>query len=173
MCFVLGLAPAQIGVLRATPSSATNVVMAAQDLDDGDINPLGALQEALELEKSWHILHYLFTGTSDDTSSPGGSLLDGEELGEDLGYGPARLLGEKQTAAFAHFLENLDLASVQARIDCVEMANLEIYAVPMGAASGGSCEDEVREEVAFYFPRLRDYVVQVVQKRGGLLTWLS
>jgi hypothetical protein len=170
---VLGLSTAQIKALRATPSLATGVIMAVEGLDAGELGQLGPLQEALDLEKSWHILHYLFTGSVDDTRSPGAALLSGEKLGEDIGYGPVRLHGEKATAEFARFLGTLDFAKLRARVSCKQMAAIGIYGAPMGPTHDSSYDDELREEVGFYFPRLKDYVVQVAQRQGGLLVWLS
>ena len=95
----------------------------------------------------------------------------GEELGEDIGYGPVRLHDQKRTAEFARFLESHDLASLLARMNIAEMTNIGIYGMPMG--QGSDYEDGLREEVGYYLPRLRDYVVQVAQNQGGLLTWLS
>jgi hypothetical protein len=166
LCYVLEVSPAQIKVLRATPSLATDVAMAA--MDEGDVSQFGPLEEALDLQKSWHMMHYLFTGSIDDMRSPGAGLLSGEELGEDIGYGPVRLHGEKATAAFARFLESLDREGLLARMNIAEMTNAGVYSMP-----GGDEEDGIREEVGYYFPRLRDYVVQAAQRQGGLLTWLS
>jgi hypothetical protein len=94
LCWVLGLSPAQVKALRATPSLATDVAMAA--MSEGRVNQLGPLQEALDLQKSWHMLHYLFTGSIDDMRSPAAALLSGEELGEDIGYGPVRCMARKR-----------------------------------------------------------------------------
>ena len=58
--YALGLSPAQVKALRAKPSLATDVGSAGLGMG-GDLRQLGPLQESLELEKSWHILHYLFT----------------------------------------------------------------------------------------------------------------
>ncbi len=166
LCYVLAVSPEQIKALRAKPSLATDVAMAA--MGEGDASQFGLLQEALDLQKSWHMLHYLFTGSIDDTRPPGAALLSGEELGEDIGYGPVRLHSEKATAEFARFLENLDIEDVLARMNIAEMAKAGVYSMP-----GGDEEDDIREEVGYYFPQLRDYVLGVTQKQGGLLTWLS
>ena len=169
LCYVLGLTPDQVKALRAAPDLAVEVAMAAMGV--GDASPVGPLQEALDLQKSWHILHYLFTGSIDDTRSPGAGLLSGEELGEDIGYGPARLHDQKRAAEFARFLESHDVATLLARMNVAEMASIGIYGMPRGP---GSDDDRgLREEVGYYFPQLRDYVVQAAQKQGGLLTWLS
>jgi Domain of unknown function (DUF1877) len=161
LCCVLGVSPEQIRALRADPSLATEVAVG-----DGDVRKLGQLQEPLDLHKSWHMLHYLFTGSLDETRLPGAALLSGEELGEDLGYGPVRLHGEQATAEFARFLQGLDAEDLMARMDIGAMANAGVYAV-------SDDDEDLREDVAHFFPQLRDYVVQVAQKQGGLLTWLS
>jgi hypothetical protein len=53
----------------------------------------------VDLHKSWHMFHFLFTGRAEGGSPPGSLLMEGgEEVGEDLGYGPARLIGPADTA---------------------------------------------------------------------------
>jgi hypothetical protein len=47
---------------------------------------IGPFEQALNLEKSWHMLHYLATGHTDVSNAPGDALLTGEPLGEDAGY---------------------------------------------------------------------------------------
>jgi hypothetical protein len=70
---------------------------------------LGPFEQAVSLEKSWHILHYLFTGHVGPSSAPGDLLLTGEDLGDDVGYGPPRLHDETTTRDFSRFLEIQDL----------------------------------------------------------------
>jgi Domain of unknown function (DUF1877) len=89
------------------PPAASEAQRGAFEATPGAIGPF---EQALNLEKSWHILHYLVTGHTDDSSAPGDALLTGESLGEDAGYGPARLHDEIKTREFGQFLETLDLA---------------------------------------------------------------
>jgi hypothetical protein len=134
---------------------------------------IGPFDPALDLEKSWHILHYLFTGDVGPVGSPGDGLLAGEDLGEDVGYGPPRLLDMDGTRTFAQFLEALDLTQLLARMNYQEMLRVGVYSMPMGPGTEAEFESGLREEVGYYFPRLRDYVVSVAAKRGGLLLWIS
>jgi hypothetical protein len=134
---------------------------------------IGPFQQALDLEKSWHILHYLFTGHIDAAKAPGDALLTGEELGEDLGYGAPRLHDEKETRDFARFLQTLDVTRLQERVNFRAMLRAGVYSMPMGSGSDGEYEGEFRAEVASYFPRLRDYVAKAAEKQDGLLIWLS
>jgi hypothetical protein len=133
---------------------------------------IGPLERALSLEKSWHMLHYLFTGHVSPASAPGDLLL-GEDLGEDLGYGPPRLHGPSATREFSDFLQTQDLARLQARVNLEEMARIGVYAMPMGRGSTAEYEGELRSEVGLFFPRLRDYVQAMAAKGNGLLLWLS
>jgi hypothetical protein len=217
MCRILGLSPAQIIALRATPSLASDLArVTAEDQLKGRLaeamnrmppeereaaqaryraaieqapgakeaqarnaaaharlDRLGSFQQALELEKSWHILHYLFTGHVDASNAPGDALLTGEDLGDDVGYGPARLHDETETRDFARFLDTLDVERLQARVNYREMSRIRVYSMQMGAGSDAEYESELHAEVAAYFPRLRDYVARTAEKQGGLLIWLS
>ena len=49
--------------------------------------------------------------------------------------------------------------------------SIDIYGMPRGP--GSDHDSGLREEVGYYFPQLRDYVLLVAQRQGGLLTWLS
>ena len=134
---------------------------------------LARFEQALSIEKSWHILHYLFTGHVGPANAPGDLLLTGEDLGADLGYGPPRLHGPTATRDFSRFLDTLDLARLQARVNLRTMTDIGIYSTPMGRGSEAERERELRNEVGMYFPRLRDYVRKMSEKGNGLLIWIA
>jgi len=138
-----------------------------------EIDPFGPFEPAVDLEKSWHMLHYLFTGHVDEANAPGNALLTGEEIGGDVGYGPCRLHDVAATAVFAEFLTSLDVARLQARVNYRAMSQMQVYAMPRGRGSDAEFEGELRTEVGFYFPRLRDYVAATAARHGGLLIWIS
>jgi hypothetical protein len=137
------------------------------------LGELGPLERALDLQKSWHTLHYLFTGHADVADAPGNALMTGESIGDDVGYGPARLQDENATQAFGQFLGTLDLTQLQARVNLPEMQRVGVYAMPMGPGSNAQYENELRGEVARYFPLLRDYIGAMAEKNSGLLIWIT
>lgn len=100
-------------------------------------------------------------------------LLTGQDLGEDVGYGPARLHDSAASHSFSQFLETQDLASLQRRVNFKEMTQLSLYGVPFGRGPESEYETELRNEVALYFPLLRDYVRVMSEKANGLLFWNS
>lgn|SRR5262245_11808383 len=157
--------------LEASPAAKEIEARAAEARAAGA--ELGPIEKALGLEKSWHLLHYLLTGHAGPANAPGDLLLTGEEIGEDLGYGPARLHDEARTREFSRFLEGQDLARLQARVDIRQMTHLGIYAMPGGPGTEAEYEKELRDEVALYFPRLRNYVREMSDRGNGFLVWVS
>jgi len=122
----------------------------------------------LDLHKSWRLLHFLFTGDAREGAPPAATLLaGGREVGEDLGYGPPRMLSLDETAAFADFLNGLDPDALSARLDGEAMKSLGV-----SCACDEDCADELREEFARYFPRLRSFVSAAAERRQGMLIWM-
>ena len=179
ICSVLGVSPVQIMALRANPALASYLAMHIDDVrppgsaTPGALAALGPLAAALDLHKSWHILHYLFTGEVGPAKSPADALMSGEELGEDLGYGPPRLHDAQATRAIGEFLRAQTREKLQAQVDLRAMQRAGVYAISMGARAGADEENELRDEVAAYFAPLRDYVLAMAAKQHGLLIWLS
>jgi hypothetical protein len=83
----------------------------------------------LSLDKAWHGVHYLLCGEVE----PGASLLSqavlgGTQLGEDLGYGPARYFQADQVAEIAREMSSSDLeAGMESRYDSERMSRLGVY----------------------------------------------
>jgi hypothetical protein len=134
--------------------------------------PLGPIEKAISLEKSWHMIHYLLTGHAGTGHAPGDLLLSGEELGEDVGYGPARLHDERKASEFARFLDGQDLARLRARTDFDAMNRAGVL---YGASEPGdeALHKMLHEEIAIYFQLLRDYVRAIAAKGDGLMVWIS
>jgi hypothetical protein len=124
----------------------------------------------VDLHKSWHMFHFLFTGRAEGGTPPASLLLDGgEEVGEDLGYGPARLLDPAATAALAGFVATLTVEELKGRLDGPRMAALSIYP----AFDATDAADEYADDIDHYFPQLRDHLAAAVAAREATLVWLS
>lgn len=134
------------------------------------------IERPLDLDKSWHILHYVLSGRTgfEGADGPGEALLGGNDIGPDLfGYGPARLLDVETTEKYAAFLRAQDESVLHTRINHGEMMRLRIYGVPWGAGNVPDFEAQMHEiDIGTYFPKLRDYVIAAAAKRNGLLVWI-
>lgn len=180
---VVMLTYGEIGSAFPTPDTAAlaampealqqaHAAMAAQIAAAQSAMPgFGPLAPVLDLQKSWHIFNYLFTGETWGEPPPN-ALVAGTPLGEDMGYGPARLHDPAGTAAFAAFLSGLDLPTLLSKIDLAAMDEARIYGLP-GGPSPAENEADLRDEVAGYFPLLRAYVAEAAAAGDGILTWLS
>jgi len=84
---------------------------------------------SISLEKAWHGVHYLLCGKVEPgTDLASQAVMGGTEVGEDLGYGPARYFEADEVAAIARELSRPNLeAEMMARWDPARMEQLGIY----------------------------------------------
>jgi hypothetical protein len=113
----------ELQALLEDPATVSTLVYG--DLDDPDAE---MPEPELDLEKSWHGIHYLLTGTAWGTEAgAGAAILGGEEIGVDDGYGPARILRPELVRTIAMALDGLDLVALRARFDPAAMSSAGIY----------------------------------------------
>ena len=81
------------------------------------------------LDKAWHGIHFLLTGTDWSGEWPLNFIVEGgAEIGDDYaGYGPARGFGKDQVKEIAGALEQLREDELKRRFDPTRMMELEIY----------------------------------------------
>lgn len=130
----------------------------------------GAPRRVLDLHKSWHVLHFLFTGTAAGGHPPAKALLGGREVGADMGCGPPRLHEHAATVAFARFLAPLTAGELIGRVDLRRMRALGIYCCEDGDAASA---EELHDDIAQFFPQLQSFVAAAARNGDGLLIWLS
>jgi len=133
---------------------------------------LGPLEHPLGLNKMWHILHYAIAGDRGLTGGPGDVIFSGDEIGEDMTYGPARLIDPAETAYYSRHLEGLDLSELEAGLNFDVMREAEVYSVPRGPRSA-EYDAWLRKNFARSFLRLQDYLSAMSGKGNGLLMWVS
>ncbi len=152
-------------IIRSGTPDELAALLRAPDAMFGDATQDEAL---LDIDQSWHILHFLFSGAEWEGRPPADTLVaGGQEVGEEYGYGPGRLVPTEETVAFARFLDSLSLEELRRRIDCEEMERLNIYGV--GAWDGA---DGVMEYISQFFLDLKTYVAAAAARRQGLAIWL-
>jgi hypothetical protein len=85
--------------------------------------PLG-----LDLDKAWHGIHYLLTGTTSTSKGPYGQvILGGQDLGPDLGYGPPRFLTNADVAKVSKALGDVPADQFRRRYDPKAMDVAGVY----------------------------------------------
>lgn len=124
--------------------------------------------DILDLHKSWHGLHYLLTESSWEGPEPFRSaILGGEEIGDDLGYGPPRLVRPETVEEVAHALSALSASQLMARFDPAAMDRQEIY--PGGFEEDSSWKRELRRD----YERLRDFYAETAAQGSAVISWID
>jgi Domain of unknown function (DUF1877) len=127
------------------------------------------VRRTLSLDKAWHGVHYLLTGSAESTDGPAGqAVLGGKEAGDDFsGYGPARLFEPPLVAELAAALADpaVEEAAI-ARFDPPRMAELQIY--PFGWD-----ELDDREWVVGSLRELRGFYAEAADQGLGVVTCLE
>lgn len=123
----------------------------------------------VDLDKAWHGIHFLLTGSDWQGDEPLCFLLSsGETVGDvDVGYGPARTLTVEQVSAFARALNALSREDFEKRFDEKKLQTAEIY--PAIWDEGKDALDYLVE----YFGTLKTFVNDVSKAHQCLLLWIS
>jgi hypothetical protein len=116
-----------------------------------------------------------FGGTSDGNGSAwegsfplGFIVAGGREIGDDLGYGPARGLTSQEVHTIDAALEPLASDELRRRFDADRMTELQVY--PFGWSHDPDGELEYLLE---YYAELRGFVRRAAERGHALLVYLS
>ena len=128
--------------------------------------------EVLDLDKSWHGIHYLLTGTAWEGDPPLNFLLGGgREVGmEEVGNGPARTFTATEVRAIAGALAELTDDELRSRFAPAEMTRLEIYPEIWDR---DRAEDDTLGYLMDNVGELRRALASVVGRGHGLLITLT
>ncbi|HJZ58908.1 MAG TPA: YfbM family protein [Gemmataceae bacterium] len=158
--------------------TARFVPVTVAQLDDvirGRLDPITLLfpddnspSEALDIDKSWHAIHYLLTGVPWDGEPPlCHVILGGEPAGEDTGFGPARCLRPDEVATIASALERVTPDSLRQRFgDGTALTQADIYP---GVWHGGA---DAFDSVLTYFTELVKLYRQTAASGRAMLLFL-
>lgn len=127
---------------------------------------------ATDLDKAWHGIHYLLTGTASGGTPPLNALVSGgrEIAAVEVGYGAPRTLTAAETRAFAIALNQLSDAELRSRFAPAEMSRLEIYPDIWGR---DPAEDDTLGYLLEYVGKLREFLAAAAAQDLGLLVTLT
>lgn len=159
----LRVTPAQLGALFADASGIT----AFLDADHPD-------DARLDIDKSWHAIHFLLNGTAWEGAGPFADVvLGGQEIGdEDVGYGPARGLTPDEVQRIAAALATVSEEELWSRFDPAKLAEAEIY--PKGWDAYDPSEDESSKAYLLgYYAELRAFFRRAAEAGDALVVYLG
>ncbi len=143
----------------------------SEDFDDFDTfeEEDSLASSSMTLEKAWHGLHFLLTGTSWEGTGRRAFLLNGgNEVGSDEGYGPSRLYSAADVIEIARELESVDGEALWSNFDQEKMTDEEIYPDIWDEE-----EEELKEEYLEYFEELCEFVSTAASNGEGIRITLT
>jgi hypothetical protein len=122
-------------------------------------------EAVLDLDKQWHVMHFLLTGDASAGEPPLNFLIaGGEEIGIDLGSGQVRLFDAAAVKRIDSALEDLARAEVVGRVDPAASEEAELY-----RGIGAAPLDELQREYGDIFDRLKAFVRQAAGSNRSLV----
>ena len=130
--------------------------------------PIGAPLAEADIDKAWHGIHYLLTGSAWGGEPPLDFLVNGGvAVGDvDVGYGPARVIPSTGVQAIHAALSTLGAGDLRARFDREAMGRLEIYP---DIWAGDEGEDGAINYCLHHFATLQDFISEAAARRMGIL----
>lgn len=152
---------ATLDALMADPERATGFL-----LPDGD--PEYPADSHLDLDKSWHLVHFFLTGEVGNAPPPPGLAVMGGDvlMEEELGYGPPTFVSAPEVKIVAAALAKIDASSLPDRYD-LRPVHDDVY---LAQAYAGSAED--REYVVENFRALQEFYAAAAQHDHAAVVYL-
>ena len=133
--------------------------------DDGDSEP----PNYADVDKAWHCIHFMLTGTAEVGPAPlSSAIYGGVELGEDVGYGPARIMEPEEVKHVALALAVIGDASFSSRFNPQAMKSADIYLADMCVRDGTDALDYILQN----FHSLVDFYRGAADRGDGAILWV-
>lgn len=160
ICDVYALSQPAVTRLLSDPDGEVASLLDGEGEDTGP---------SVSLEKSWHGLHYLLNGSADPGDPPLDFLISGgEQVGSDLGYGPARLLPARVTRVIHAAVSGISDEQLWSRFDRATMTAQDVYPTIWHEP-----EENLRAEYLSYFQELKDVLEAASRAEMALLVVLT
>ena len=151
-------------LVRLQQSPATISVFLYADLD-GDFTSRVLSDRCIDIDKTWHIIHFLLTGTLEGASWPlCGAVLGGTPLcASEVGYGSIRYLIPHEVREVAAALAMIPGDELARQFDLEMLQGLDIY-----PGVGRSTAEEL-DYILPYYSDLVDFFQEAAEARDAIL----
>lgn len=125
------------------------------------------IPQGLELEKSWHCLHFLLSGKVWETGEEPieRAILGGTEIADTegvMGYRPVRYLEPGEVKKTSSALEDYPIEQQASKFSPAAAEKAKMY-----------CPDHSPEELIHYFNLVKIYYREAVSKKHAMLIWIE
>jgi hypothetical protein len=159
-----------IGMFRVTDNEEIAAFLADPDRVEEVLLSDEPVAPGLDIDKSWHAIHFLLTGDPWEGTPPLGFIVSGgTPVGDDTGYGPPRAFSSRELAEIASALEPITTATLKDRYDAEAFAQSQIYP-DIWDEPEQECLDDY---VLHYFEELKRFIQQACADGKGLIVYLT
>lgn len=131
--------------------------------NDGDADP----ENHIAIDKAWHAIHFTLNGKAWGGEAPlFDVILGGTEIGDDIGYGPARYLTTDQVKAVASALAPVTPEIFGTQFNPSALTTAGIYPEAWDDVSG-------LEYVQSFYAELRDFYRAAAERGDSVLIYLD
>ena len=161
-----------VGYFVSVPSDQLASLIAAPDavssaLDPG--SPDSSSRKYMDVDQSWQAIHYTLNGDPWSGEAPLGLVvLGGEDIGEDMGYGPARYLTATQVQDVAAALDAIDPTAFGSRFDGQALDNADVHPQMWGEDPA-----EGLDYALHHYSQLRTFYQTAAQRGDAMLLYLG
>lgn len=150
------ISSSQLETIKKDPSIVESIIYQEQE----------ETAEELCIDKTWQGIHFLLTGKAEGGASPlADTIMGGEEIGNDLGYGPARYLTPSEVKEVSGALSKISKEDFGKRFDPKALLKADIYP---------SAWDEVdRDYLLDCFEKVVEYYKGAAGKGNAMLIYIN
>ena len=152
---LLKISKQKLAEVQSDPSLINAMVM---DVIEENVDA----DEYLDLYKSWNAIHVLLEDGEPGAES--NAVMGGTPVGEDLGYGPARLLDDQEVAKISADLAKVSQSDFEGRFDVDKMK--DVYSFHAEDA------DEEWSMISDLFKELKKFYAAAAEQSCGMISYL-
>lgn len=125
-------------------------------------------ENCMDVDKAWHGIHFLLSGDPWGGNLPlANVVLGGTEIGDDVGYGPARYITADDVRTVADAISDVTPQELAKRYDPSALKKHEIYPEIWDEGEGAV------EYLTSWYQSLREYYLDAASKGNAMLKYLN
>jgi len=126
----------------------------------------------LDVDKAWHGIHFLLTGTAWEGEPPLDFIVrGGRQIGDvDVGYGPARAFTNEELRDIGRAIQPISLDTLRSRFDAARMKALKIYP---DIWDRDSASDDTLGYLISYYEMLQPFIIKGAADGFGMIVYLT
>lgn len=153
----------------ANPKMTEDILFPSEYDEEDQEEELVIPYKFIDIDKSWQEIHFLLCGEPYGGELPlSNTILGGEGIGDDLGYGPARYLTAEEVKDVAKDLAGISMDGFKERFE----SQKELMKVVNLYPGVWEDDDEEYKYLSLYFEMLKDYYLDAEKNKKAMLLYV-